>query len=635
MGFENKLSTTSSIVTATSSTLSPSHSTSNRKSHNSTKQFLTKSFKFLEIPLDERETLSFLKNPDIQPIKSEYQTWGFWSNFAYWGVLSFSVGTWLSASSGLSAGLSYPETIGSFIVGDVVTIMFTLANSYPGYDWKIGFTLSQRFVFGISGSVFGILLRVLMSIVNYGSSAWVGGLCINMILDSWSHHYLHLPNTLSKHVHMTTKELIGFILFQVICCIGYLFKPHQINIMLICSCIATCFSMMGMVIYLCSKAHGVGDLFKSTHATATGSDRAWAWVYMISYWFGSVSPGSVNQSDYSRFASSQPAIWWGTIFALLIPTTLVPVFGIIGASTSEKLYGEQFWMPMDIFNYWLTENYSAGARAASFFCGVSFAMSQVGYILENAGFASGVDLAGLLPKYINIKRGALLTAALSFAVQPWNFYNSSSTFLTVTSAFGVIMTPMISIMICDNFLIRKRNYSVAQAFIYDGEYKYTKGFNWKAYVALACGMTPGFPGIAWQVNNNYFRNKGIVNFYYGDSFFSFLISFFLYWILCLIWPTKIEIKHDDADYYGAFTDEMAMKKGMIPYSQLTEDEVLKHMKHDGKSMLSESTFNDEEDIISKLDANVKTKTLDNDDVSESIGTSSDMHAHMHAGHTLK
>lgn len=529
--------------------------------------------KRLEIPVNERETLSFIQNPDLLPIAKKYQTWGFWSNFAYWGVISFSVGTWASASSGLTVGLSYPESIGSFIVGDVVTIIFTLANMYPGWDWKVGYTLSQRFAFGIYGSWFGVIIRVLMSIVNYGSNAWLGGLCVNLILSSWSHHYLTLPNTLTHHVHMKTKELIGFVIFHTITVFCYYLKPHQINHILIWSCTGTCFAMMGMVIYLCKANGGVGELFTSTKSTATGSAKAWAWVYMISYWFGSVSPGSVNQSDYSRFGSSKTAIWLGTILALLIPTTIVPVFGVIGASTTVQLYGEQMWMPMDICNYWLEHGYSASAHAGTFFCGVAFLASQIAYTISNAGFASGMDLSGLLSRWINIKRGAILTAVLSVAVQPWNFYNSSSVFLTVMSSFGVVMTPIISVMIADNFLIKKRNYSVSQAFILKGEYYYTYGFNWRAIISWICGMAPGLPGIAWQVNNNYFHNQGIVNFYYGDSFFSFAISFFLYWILHLIFPVPITILHDDKDYFNAFTESEARKKGMVPYNEISVAEL--------------------------------------------------------------
>lgn len=548
---------------------------------------ISRGLRFLEVPVSQRDNLSVLKNPDLKPILSKNQTWGFWSNFAYWGVISFSVGTWISASAASEYGLSYPATIGTFIVGDVVTIMFTLANSYPGYDWKVGYTLAQRFTFGINGSGIGILIRIMMSIVNYGSNAWLGGLCINMILDSWSHHYLTLPNTLSHHVAMTTKEVIGFMLFHVVTCFFYLLKPYHLNYVLIWSCVATFFSMLGIIIYLTHKAHGVGDLFVSEQSTITGSSYAWAWVYMISYWFGSVSPGSVNQSDYSRFGSSKTAIWLGTICALLIPTTLVPVFGVIGASTTEKLYGTQLWMPMDICDYWLNDNYSAGARAGTFFCGVSFVMSQIAYTASNAGFASGMDLSGLLPKYVNIKRGAILTACVSVAVLPWNFYNSSSTFLTVMSSFGIVMTPIIAVMICDNFIIRKRQYSVSQAFVYNGEYYYWKGVNWKAMFSWIAGMAPGLPGIAWEVNNSYFTNTGIMNFYYGDSFFSFIISFFLYWILCLIFPSKMKIKTDDKDYYGAFTDEEARKKGLVPYSEISPEEVAMHELTDKLDIPSE------------------------------------------------
>ena len=93
---------------------------------------MSRLLKFLEVPVGERETLSVLKNHDLQPITVKDQTWGFWSNFAYWGVISFSVGTWISAAAALSVGLSYGETIGAFILGDVITIMFTLANSYHG-----------------------------------------------------------------------------------------------------------------------------------------------------------------------------------------------------------------------------------------------------------------------------------------------------------------------------------------------------------------------------------------------------------------------------------------------------------------------------------------------------------------------
>ncbi|VUG17981.1 THI7 [Brettanomyces bruxellensis] len=521
-------------------------------------------FSFLEVPHKGEEKPSFLRNDDLLPIRKEDQTWGFWSNFAYWGILSFNVGTWMAASSALTYGLSYADIIGAFILGDVVTIIFTLANSYPGCDWKVGYTVTQRLVFGIYGSAIGVCVRVLVSIVNYGSTAWVGGLCVNIVLDSWSDKYLNMKNTLPSNVNMTSKELIGFAIFHLITIFFYFMKPRKMNYVLIWSCAACGISMLGMVIYLCTKAGGAGSSF-SAPATIHGSQWSWMFCYMISYWFGSVSPGSTNQSDYSRFSSNKTGLWLGTIIALLIPTTIVPIFGVLGASASKQLYDQNFWMPTDILEHWMIDGYSSGARAASFFCGLSFMFTQIGYAINACGFAAGMDLSGLLPKYINIIRGAIFTALLSWAVQPWNFYNSNSTFLTVVSSFGVIMTPIISVMIADNFLVHKRRYAISEVFKLKGEYYYSYGFNWRAIIASICGIAPGIPGIIWQVDQDAFNDNGIVNFYYADSFTSFAISFFLYWVLCILFPFKIGKEQDEEDYYGSFTKEVAIKKGMIPY----------------------------------------------------------------------
>lgn len=520
--------------------------------------------KAIEVPVGERETLSVLRNPDLQPIKPQYRVWGFWSNFAYWGIISFSMGTWLSASASLSLGLSVREIIGGYILGDILTLMFTLSNSFPGTDWHVGYTVCQRIAFGIYGSGLGILIRVLLSIVGAGSNAWLGGLACSLLLSAWSPAYMNMKNTFSDGVAMTRRDFVGFIIFQVITALCYWVRPHKMNAPLITSCFACFFAMLGMVIFLVNKADGYGELF-TLKTQLSGSERAWTWVYIITLWFSAVSPGSTNQSDYSRFASSKKKLWFGTILALLLPTTIIPLFGIIGASCTKAAYGEEMWVPTDIVLYWLNEHYDSKTRCAATFIAFVFIFSQLCLNVVTCGFAGGMDLAGILPKYINIRRGALLTTILSFAVQPWNFYNTSSAFLTVMSSFGVITTPIISIIVCDYFIVRKAKYRVSHAFEVKGDYHYTYGFNWRAYIAFVCGVGPGLPGMAWQINNNYFHDaQGIINFYYGDSFFAFLISFFVYWFLCWIKPIKISQETDEKDFYNAFTEKEQIKYGMEP-----------------------------------------------------------------------
>lgn len=66
------------------------------------------------------------------------------------------------------------------------------------------------------GSYVGILLRIILSIVWYGSQAWLGGLCVSALLSSWSHDFLMMKNTLPESAHMVTRDLIGFVLFHLI-----------------------------------------------------------------------------------------------------------------------------------------------------------------------------------------------------------------------------------------------------------------------------------------------------------------------------------------------------------------------------------------------------------------------------------
>lgn len=523
--------------------------------------------KKLEVPVGERETLSVLRNPDLLPVKPKHRQWGFWSNFAYWGIISFSMGTWLSASSSLTLGLSVKEIIGAYIIGDVVTICFTLANSYPGTDWHIGYTICQRVVFGIYGSGLGIFVRILLSIVNYGSNAWLGGLSISLLLSTFSKSFMEMPNNF-HHVKMTRKDFIGFIVFHVISCFFYLMRPQKMNKPLIISCFMAFFAMLGMVIFLVNKANGYGDLF-NLETSLKGSKRGWTWLYLITIWFSAVSPGSTNQSDYSRFASSKTKLYLGTIIALLLPTTIIPLFGIIGASTTKKIYGEEIWMPTDIVLTWLTQHYDAKTRCASFFISISFIFSQICLNVLTCGFAGGIDLSGVLPKFINAKRGALITAMLSFAVQPWNFYNSTSSFLIVMSSFGVITTPIISIIVCDYFLIRKMKYKLSQVFEIKGDYYYNYGFNFRAYISFILGVAPGLPGMAYQVKS-FNNSSGILNFYYGDTFFAFLISFTTYYVLCWFFPISFT-DCDDEDYYNAFTEKERLKYNLKPFNEIESE----------------------------------------------------------------
>lgn len=69
---------------------------------------------------------------------------------------------------------------------------------------------------GMYGAYVGILVRVILSIVWYASQAWLGGLCVSVILSSWSHSFFTMKNTLPESAHMVTRDLVGFVIFHIL-----------------------------------------------------------------------------------------------------------------------------------------------------------------------------------------------------------------------------------------------------------------------------------------------------------------------------------------------------------------------------------------------------------------------------------
>lgn len=47
-----------------------------------------------------------------------------------------------------------------------------------------------------------------------------------------------------------------------------------------------------------------------------------------------------------------------------------------------------------------------------------------------------MDLVGLFPRFITMRRGAFIMCVCGILVQPWRFLSQATTFLTVLSSFG-------------------------------------------------------------------------------------------------------------------------------------------------------------------------------------------------------
>lgn len=225
--------------------------------------------------------------------------------------------------------------------------------------------------------------------------------------------------------------------------------------------------------------------------------------------------------------------------------------------------------------YWLEQDYSAKSRAAAFFCGLVFTVSQITFNTMGNGYAGGMDMSGIFPQYVNIRRGAVITALLSWVVQPWDFYNTSSTFVTVMASFSVFMSPIVGIIIADFWVVRKKHLKLSHLYVDSptGKYWYWKGFNYRNLIIWVIAFAPGLPGLIHSANPKIEINKGIQRYYYGNTVFEFCTAFFLVVVSSYIWPYDNVEEEDEYDYFHSFFDDECEKKKIVPYSQVSQDDI--------------------------------------------------------------
>jgi NCS1 family nucleobase:cation symporter-1 len=101
---------------------------------------------------------------------------------------------------------------------------------------------------------------------------------------------------------------------------------------------------------------------------------------------------------------------------------------------------------------------------------------------------------------VNIRRGQLICAVLSWALVPWKILKSAGSFLNFMAAYAVFLGPIAAIMVFDFWVIHKRKYDTLALYQPHGIYRYTGGVNWRAVVAFVVGVAPNLPGFINSIN---------------------------------------------------------------------------------------------------------------------------------------
>ncbi|KAJ1712062.1 uracil permease [Aspergillus flavus] len=546
--------------------------------------------------------LSVWINDDIRPLPPSRRTWSTMTFIGWWSVWQLSLTNWQLGGSLVASSLSVWQTMVAVVLGRTIAAIVAILIGYIGAEWHIGFPVYSRAIWGVFGAFFPTLLRIGLTVVGFAFQSYTGGLCVTAILSGIFPTFFRMSNTLPASAHVTTQQIIGWAIFNIISIPVLYRRPERSEKLMIGMNIMSFAALLGIMIWSLSHAHGAGDLIHQPSQLQTSDSLGFGIMQGITTVVGTLSIALTSQMDFSRFARKPSDQVFGQWFTFIIIGSIMPLFGCLTSSATQAIYGEALWNPPTILAMWLQRDYSSTSRAAAVFAGIGLVSSQLALnVVDNGksspsqsvkgfsnypvGYSVGMDLSGLLPKYINIRRGCYVGLILGMALCPWELLASATTFVSVISSFSIFMAPFCGIHISDYWFIRQRRLKLSDLYHArpEGIYFYTMGFNWRGVLPWLVGWVPLLPGFMHSINPAIKVSVGADHLYALGFPYGLLSSMAIHTLVnkCFPPPGIGEIDRDDT--YGTFTVEEAAKLGVNKDS--TEEDSDRSLRRESREVV--------------------------------------------------
>ena len=191
--------------------------------------------------------------------------------------------------------------------------------------------------------------------------------------------------------------------------------------------------------------------------------------------------------------------------AMGLPTamTLYAFIGVAVTSASALIFGEPIWDPVVLLGRF---NQPIVALIAL----VALLLATLNTNVAANVVSPSNDFSNLRPSLISFRTGGLITGVVGILMMPWKLISDFSSYI-----FGwlvgcsALLGPIAGIMICDYYLVRRRQLAIEELYRRGGAYEYLGGFNPKAVMALVAGVGValiglGIPAVRWLYDYAWF-----------------------------------------------------------------------------------------------------------------------------------
>ena len=260
-------------------------------------------------------------------------------------------------------------------------------------------------------------------------------------------------------------------------------------------------------------------------------NKLWQYIKWLTVMLGFWATMSLSISDITRYSSTQKAQMQGQFIGLPGTMMLYSFVAIFVTCASVLIFNDVLiaadapWDPTALLGKF--ENPWVVIIAQVFMIIATLSTNIAANVI-----APSNAFSNLFPKKISFKMGGTITGIMGIIICPWWLMNGIAGILIVVSGF---LGPVLGIMLCDYFLIRRKRIKLDELYKQEGEYQYSNGFNMNAMMSLLIGIGTALiwylvPGLAFLSDLAWFT---------GFSF-----SFLVYYILMYKYiEPKTLIKH--------------------------------------------------------------------------------------------
>ena len=436
-----------------------------------------------------------LYNEDLAPVPMEKRTWTGYSIFAMWMSDVHSVGGYTFAASLFLFGLTGWQVLLSMAIGIMIVYFLMNLIGRPSIREGIPFPVVARISLGVMGANLAAMVRGVVGIVWYGVQTYFASKAVATIILLFIPSAAALAN--GSFMGLDGLGWVSF-LFMWFCQLMIFQRGMETIRKFIDFCgpavYVVMFVLMGWILY--HAGFGSLNLTLGNEVLSGGAQFGHmvnAVLLVVSYFAALL----LNFGDFSRFGKSERQMKVGNFLGLPVNFLLFAIVVVIVTAGSVSVFGEMLMDPVEIVS-------RIDNKVAVFIGSVTFIIATMGINIVANFVSPAYDFANLFPKYVDFKRGGLITSILAVLVCPWIFVDSPHAITVFVSVFGAILAPLYGVMVADYYLVKREVVNTPELYTMDasGRYHYDGGWN---HVGLKSLAISGVIAIGWELSTQLFH----------------------------------------------------------------------------------------------------------------------------------